>query len=139
MEALRARNGVSARALEFVILVNCFSARCHCEADALLFASGAGRSGRFFRHCAYDDSRGAASWCFRDCASRKSRASNLLPHQGNVINDETGDHLTDAEEAMARAAVIAQELADGAGQWRGLSVEVFDAHGTEVGRVPISG
>jgi len=59
--------------------------------------------------------------------------------RATVINDETGDHLTDAEEAMARAAVIAQELADDAGQWRDLSVEVVDEHGTEVGRVPISG
>src|SRR5215467_3016314 len=55
------------------IVVNCFRARCHCRADALLFASGAGRSEHFFRYCAYDDSSGVGSWCFRNCASRKGR------------------------------------------------------------------
>jgi hypothetical protein len=58
--------------------------------------------------------------------------------RSTVIKDETGDHLADAEEAMARAAVIAKELADDDGQWRGLSVEVVDQHGREVGRVPIA-
>jgi hypothetical protein len=57
--------------------------------------------------------------------------------RATVIRDETGDHLTDPEEAMARAVVIARELADDHGQWRGLSVEVVDEHGREVGRVPI--
>ena len=51
------------------------------------------------------------------------------------IKDETGDQLADTGEAMAQAAVIAQELAADDGQWRGYSVEVVDEHGTAIGRV----
>jgi uncharacterized protein DUF6894 len=54
-----------------------------------------------------------------------------------VLKDETGDHLADAAGAMAQAAIIAKELADDEGQWRGYSVLVVDAQGAEIGRVPI--
>jgi stress response protein SCP2 len=63
-------------------------------------------------------------------------------HIGNgkmvVLKDETGDRLADAADAMAQAAVIAKELADDDGQWRGYCVVVEGEHGAEIGRVPIA-
>ena len=54
-----------------------------------------------------------------------------------TLKDEGGEELADAAEAMAKAAVIAKELADDDHQWCGHSVVVADEHGREIGRVPI--
>ena len=52
------------------------------------------------------------------------------------LQDEVGRTCSGAEHAKAHAAVVADELAQGAG-WKGFSVLVLDENGSEVARLPI--
>ena len=51
-------------------------------------------------------------------------------------DDEVGQHCSGIEAATARAAVVADELAQDTG-WAGFSVMVIDEHGNEIVRRPI--
>jgi hypothetical protein len=51
--------------------------------------------------------------------------------------DESGEHLSGRDAAIARAAVIANELgADG--DYDGFWIQIVDERGQEMGRVPVN-
>jgi Domain of unknown function (DUF6894) len=70
------------------------------------------------------------------------RGSELAtaPHvlgDGSAIDDDEGTVLSGPDVAMLQAAVIAAELAQDGGWYKGYVVRVTDQPGGEIGRVPV--
>ncbi len=56
---------------------------------------------------------------------------------GALYEDDEGTSFPSADEAKAHGEIVAAELA-GSGGWRGVSLDVVDEEGREIGRVQVT-